>query len=167
MNFAWCFIILIVIIAVLIIINNKLDNRPDFLRKKSAYKYRAKPHLMTTREEYFYKILAEIFGRKCYIFPQIHLSACLDHKVRGQNWKGAFSHINGKSLDFVLVSKDNFRLLCAIELDDSSHDIEQRAIRDQEVERILREANIPLIRFRDISKLTKQEIVDKIAAAIK
>lgn len=37
--------------------------------------------------------------------------------------------------------------VCAIELDDSSHEREDRRVRDIEVERILEQAQIPFIRI--------------------
>ena len=104
---------------------------------------------------------------KWYVVPQVHLSALLNHKVKGQNWKGAFQHINGKSVDFVLLSKENAKPICAIELDDSSHDRNDRLSRDEEVERIFKQAKIPLARFRNINNLSRQDIVRIIAEAVK
>ena len=114
--------------------------------KKSNYKYYAKSYIMTQREGEFFKTLNEVLGSKWYVVPQVHLSALLNHKVKGQNWKGAFQHINGKSVDFVLLSKETTKPICAIELDDSSHDRADRSARDDEVERIFKQANIPLAR---------------------
>ena len=116
--------ILIVIAIVLLFIHNCLgrNSKNNFLR----YKYFAKRHIMTKREEEFFKLLSSIFGDKCYIVPQVHLSAILNHKVKGQNWKGAFAHINGKSVDFVLLRRKDLSVLGAVEIDDSTHDSTKR-----------------------------------------
>ncbi len=135
--------------------------------KKSNYRYYAKSYIMTQREGEFFKTLNEVLGSKWYVVPQVHLSALLNHKVKGQNWKGAFQHINGKSVDFVLLSKETTKPICAIELDDSSHDRTDRSARDDEVERIFKQANIPLARFRKTDNLSRQDIVNTIALAIK
>lgn len=58
-------------------------------------------------------------------------------------------------------------VVCAIELDDASHEENERRIRDKEVERIFAEAKLPLVRFRDIRAMSRQEIVDKIAESSK
>lgn len=121
---------------------------------------------MTRREEEFFRTLSDIFGEKCYIVPQVHLSALLDHEVKGQNWKGAFSHINGKSVDYVLLRSKDLSVLCAVELDDSTHDKINRIERDREVERLLNDSNIPLIRLRNPGRMSKQEIVDIFAETI-
>lgn len=135
--------------------------------KKSTYRYFAKNTIMTERENKFFKQLNEILGNKWFIIPQVHLSALLNHKVKGQNWKAAFRHINGKSVDYVLLSKETMRPICAIELDDSTHNYKNRVERDAEVERIFAEAKLPLARFKNPEKLSRQDIVNTIAAAIK
>lgn len=131
------------------------------------YIYKAKSSMMSQREADFFKTLTEIFDQKSYIAPQVHLSALLNHEIKGQNWKNAFRHINGKSVDFVLLSKDTLRPICAIELDDYTHERADRITRDAEVERIFREVKIPLVRFRSPEDMTRQEIVDTIALTIK
>ena len=145
--------------------STKLSDDGDI--KRSNYRYFAKKYIMTQREGEFFKLLNETLGSKWYIVPQMHLSALLSHKVKGQNWKGAFRHINGKSVDFVLLSKETIKPICAIELDDSSHDRADRSARDEEVERIFKQAKIPLARFRKTDHLSRQDIVNTIAYAIK
>ena len=135
--------------------------------KKSAYHYFAKNYIMTQRESEFFKQLNEMLGSKWYIVPQVHLSALLNHKVKGQNWNAAFKHINGKSVDYVLLSKETMKPVCAIELDDSSHYRDNRIERDMEVERIFATAKIPLARLRKPEEMSRQEIVNIIAEAIK
>ena len=87
------------------------------------------------------------------MFPQVHLSALLDHKVKGQDWRIAFRHINGKSVDYVLCDKATLQPVYAIELDDYTHERRDRVARDSEVERMFKVANLPLVRFanKDVS----------------
>ncbi len=65
---------------------------------RRRYHYRAKSHMMTRAEERCFRNLEKKYGAKYYIVPQVHLSALLEHRVKGQNYRGAFSHINGKSV---------------------------------------------------------------------
>ena len=150
-------------------INLKISSKAasDEEIKKSNYRYYAKSYIMTQRESDFFVLLNEVLGSKWYIVPQVHLSALLNHKVKGQNWRGAFQHINGKSVDYVLLSKETTKPICAIELDDASHDRVDRSSRDDEVERIFKQAKIPLARFRRTNNLSRQDIVNTIASAIK
>lgn len=161
-------IVAFVILLVLDFITRKIfANTESTEIKKSTYRYFAKNTIMTERENKFFKQLNEILGNKWFVVPQVHLSALLNHKVKGQNWKAAFRHINGKSVDYVLLSKETMKPICAIELDDSTHNYKNRAERDAEVERIFAEAKLPLARFRNPEKLSRQDIVNTIVAAIK
>lgn len=134
--------------------------------KKSQYKYYAKSYVMTSRENECFKILNEIFSSKWFVVPQVHLSALLDYRVKGQNWNAAFRHINGKSVDFVLIGKESFKVICAIELDDSTHNKPERKERDVEIERIFNQARIPLARISKFESMTKPELAKAITDVI-
>ena len=165
------FIYIVVAFVILLFIDfatRKLFNDKESTEiKKSTYRYFAKNTIMTERENKFFEQLNEILGNKWFVIPQVHLSALLNHKVKGQNWKAAFRHINGKSVDYVLLSKETMKPICAIELDDSTHNYKNRVERDAEVERIFTEAKLPLARFRNPEKLSHQDVVNTIATAIK
>ena len=139
-----------------------------FQRKsaKNIYNYRAKSKIMTSAEMRFHTKLLEVFtDNRYYVYPQVHLATFLEHKIKGQNWKGAFLHINGKSIDFLIVRKDNLSVVCAIELDDYTHDRVDRIERDKEIERIFEQAKIPLIRFRD-SRISSEDLIKQIKIKI-
>jgi very-short-patch-repair endonuclease len=115
--------------------------------------------------EFFIK-LERVVQERYYVFPQVHLSAILDHRVKGQEWKYAFRHINGKSVDYVLCNRDTLEPTYAIELDDYTHDKADRRERDIEVERIFDAANLPLVRFRN-KDISDDEIIQVLTDASK
>jgi hypothetical protein len=157
------FYVAITIILVLVFI---LNDKTRWIKKIKTYRYTKKEFLMTRAEHEFFDILVSIisnnFNNQYYIFPQVHISEFLEHKIKGQSWKGAFSHINGKSVDFVLCDKNYIKPILAIELDDRTHDRPDRVDRDEEVERVLKEAHLPLLRFPSRSKFDENEIVRQI-----
>lgn len=130
----------------------------DTKKKRFFYQYKRKNFLITRAEHEFFDILVELFGSEYHIFTQVHLPTILEHKVSGQNWKGAFSHINGKSVDFVICDKEYIKPLLAIELDDRSHERPDRIERDSEVERILQDAGIPLLRIENKGVFDREDI---------
>jgi hypothetical protein len=134
--------------------------------KNNVYSYAAKYSLMSKTESDFFVKLERTVNERYYVFPQVHLSAILDHRVKGQEWKYAFSHINGKSVDYVLCSKTTLKPTYAIELDDYTHDKADRRERDREVERIFEAANLPLVRFKD-KDVSESEIISALASANK
>ena len=116
---------------------------------------------MTKSENDFFRMLNNVAGDRYFIFPQAHLSAILDERVKGQNWKAAFRHINGKSVDYVLCDRQTLKPVYAVELDDYTHTYKHRQERDSEVERIFQSAGIPLVRFGDYKTLTEDEIAKR------
>lgn len=149
----WIFFIIIILAIGFILISYFYPEQ-----QKQKYQYKLKDSVMTSSELTFFKVLLLSVGNQYNIFPQIHLDAILDHKVIGQSWFGAFRHINEKSVDFVLCDKDNGKPIFAIELDDPSHEREDRKERDIEVERILKDVSFPLLRIKDKSNFTSEEI---------
>jgi len=111
-------------------------------------------------------LLMDTVGHDYLVFPQMHLDNILWHKVKGQYWDAAWSHINQKSVDFVLCDKEDVRIVLAIELDDKTHDDDKRMERDQMVEDIFREAELPLLRIRSFKDLDGDGIAKLVAQQI-
>ena len=111
------------------------------------YKYKKRESVLTKAEVSFYNMLHKAVGDSFVIMPQAHLSSFLNEKEHYQNWRAAFSRINGKSIDFLLCSKETLRPLIAIELDDYTHEFSKRKERDRFVEQVLDSADIWLVRF--------------------
>lgn len=152
----------LIIIFVLIIITYRLIRASNSDLEKKSYLYSKKQAIMTKTEVNFYLKLQNIIGEKYIVIPQAHISMFLDHKIPGQSWKGAFSRINGKSVDFLICEKEELKPIFAIELDDYSHGREDRVIRDEFVNSIFRESNMILVRFRQGEWDDEQAIYSKI-----
>ena len=142
------FVVFVLIIKMLTEAINTLS-RPSKNTKEETeeYSYEKKKFFMSALEHDLFDILHKALSNKYHIFPQVHLSSIIDHKIVGQNWNAAFRHINGKSVDYVICDKAYIAPLLAIELDDSSHDREDRMERDEIVERIISEAGLPMLRI--------------------
>ena len=133
---------------------------------KYIYSYEAKQFVMSKSEHDAFDTIVDAVGSNYYVFPQVHLSVFLNWKVRGQNWNSAMRHINQKSVDFLLCDKKWINPKLAIELDDATHEREERKERDGEVERILKVARFPLLRihYSDLSNAT--ELKDRILKSL-
>lgn len=140
--------IVIVIIFLVIKVSQGTDGdtSPTKAPIKKEYVYIKKSCAMTPSELSFYKTLHEAING-CVIIPQAHLSMFLDHEIKGQSWKAAFARINGKSVDFLICTND-MKPLIAIELDDSTHNQPDRKTRDDFVNSIIANTNMPLLRFK-------------------
>lgn len=155
---------LVILAALLISALNSNSASKKKVFKNNIYDYTAKNSLMSKTESDFFIKLERVVSERYYVFPQVHLSAILDHRVKGQEWKYAFSHINGKSVDYVLCSRATLEPTYAIELDDYTHDKPDRRERDTEVERIFEAANLPLVRFKN-KDVSEGDIIQALANA--
>ncbi len=148
----------VVIVVAVIALKIFLPEEPSEKEIKSLYNYKRKDFLISRPEHEFFDILVEVVGNQYYVFPQVHLDAI----VYPQKYSGKrvfpFRHINQKSVDFVICDKAYIKPLLAIELDDRTHEREDRKERDVEVERILREAEFPLLRVGNSGHFDKEEI---------
>lgn len=131
------------------------------------YHYQRKDYFMTRAEHECFNYLQSLVGEQYYIFPQVHLSTILDEKIVGQNWRGALAHIEKKSVDYVICDKAYIKPIMALELDDLSHEREDRVERDGIVENIFKEAKLPLLRFENQGQLNKDEITNKVLEVLR
>lgn len=153
----------IAVVAIVSILKLKFEGGEDEPRK---YQYKKKNFFLTRAEHECFDALLEAVGSEYQIFAQVHLPTLVDNKIVGQNWRGAFRHISEKSVDFVLCDKAYLSPKLAIELDDKTHERPERQIRDREVERILKNAGVPLLRLENHGRFNPGELSQKITEAL-
>lgn len=158
-------IILLVVVGAVVFVVWMVKERSNATGRteKSKYQYKRKEFFMTRAEHECYDALVAAVGEKYYIFAQVHLPTIVDNRIKGQNWKAARSHINRKSVDFVLCDKEYIAPKLAIELGDRSHERPDRKDRDLEVERILQDAGLPLLRLENPGRFNPTELAQKIS----
>ena len=124
-------------------------------------KYSSKP-ILTHAESSFLHILEMAVGNQYAIFPQIAVSKLIDVPYRSLGW----NKTSQKSVDFVLVDKKDFSTKLVIELDDLSHNLPDRIERDTLVNKILKNANIPVLRYPNKRQYSQAEILAAIQQAL-
>ena len=128
------------------------QNISDFFEtKKPAYDcsyYTKKDFLMTKAENNFFKVLQQVVQDKYYIVPQVQLSNLVNVFGYGR-WAYQYKNkINLKSVDFVLYDKEHFTPQVVIELDDSSHEREDRKERDNFVDSVMQKIGIKIVHIK-------------------
>lgn len=112
------------------------------------YHYKHKEFLMTETETRFYHVLKELLGDSYELFVQIHVGSITTPYAKKWRWKKALFFGDKFSIDYLVCDKHELRPILAIELDDWSHTLPKRRKRDKFIDRILHEAKLPLLRFR-------------------
>jgi len=144
------FIILAIIVIILFVIfKTKLKRQSQGVDEQSEFSYRKLDVLFTPAERSFLGVLNQAIDGDTIVFGKVRVADVLAPQkgsTRGV-WQKAFNKISSKHFDFVLCSKTDLSILCAIELDDSSHNQSKQKIRDAFIEGACKSADFPLIRF--------------------
>lgn len=143
------FIILGAVLGFVLIIKTlelkkKSKESEDATEKEERYPYVKKQYLMTNREREFFMKLQEQYGKEYYIIPQVPLSKIVDVNHYEKHQWGYRSKIDKKTLDYVLFDPVYFTPQMVIELDDSSHELPERKERDNFVDKVLEQVQIPI-----------------------
>ena len=128
--------------------------------------YKTHENFMTQNELRFYKCLIksildikEKYNLNLTIFVQVALNRIID--VNNERKMGElFDKISRKSIDFVLFNETTNKIHCCIELDDETHEIEDRKKRDELLDKIFKD-NIKLLHIKrcnyyDLDNIIKQ-----------
>ena len=121
-------------------------------------------YLLTKNEWKFYKDLKRITDKyHIHILSKVRINDLIDVK-KGTDKSALYrTKIAQKHFDFVLANPDNLAILCAIELDDSTHDNNIKTQqRDFFVNHLCEVVSLPLIRIRNAEGLE-----DKICETLK
>ena len=130
----------------------KESNKEGNLEEKINYKqyYQPKKYVITKNELNFYNVLMQIAKElDLVVFSQVSLYNILETK-QDLDYKTKtiyFNKIAAKSIDFVLVDKNNCRIKLCIELDDITHKKEKRIERDKFINQLFKELEINLLRY--------------------
>lgn len=111
--------------------------------------YRVRKTLMSEHERLLFCNLRTVLGSTYDVYPQMKLDKIfyVERQKAYKFYLGWLRRINQKSVDFLIVNKSTQSPVFAIELDDSSHEQEDRIDRDEFVGELFRRNNFPLIRF--------------------
>lgn len=122
--------------------------RPGKERGAEPLPYRRKDFLLTAGERAFLGALDMAAGSEARVFAKVRLA---DLVWMGKGVSGRVGHqnrVNMKHVDFVVCEAKTLRPWVAVELDDSTHEREERKARDEFVEEALKAAGLPLVRVR-------------------
>jgi len=98
---------------------------------------------MTKYERYFYDIFMELEQEmNVKIVPQVNLATIVKKQVNNRHINELF-----RNIDFAIFDDDYNKVLLLIEINDSTHNSRVRIARDIKVEKILKDADIRLIKF--------------------
>jgi len=121
--------------------------------------YTRKP--LSVPEQVLYYRIREAMP-ECMVLAQVEMTRVVGIK-KGPAHRLMRNVLRGMSLDYVLCLKDS-TVVCAIELDDSSHDTPKGRERQAKKDKALQAAGLPIVRWRTTELPSVEEIRGRIAA---
>ena len=157
-------LIILVVIAFILLIVFKLKIKPQLVRENFDHSYERLDVLFTPAERSFFGVLNQAISDEVLIFGKVRVADVITPKKGGVKgaWQSAFNKISAKHFDFVLCNKSDLSFVCAIELDDKSHNSAKQRSRDAFLESACKSADFPLIRFPAKSAYSVNDIQESL-----
>ncbi len=137
---------LLVLVAVVVLIF--LARTGSRTTVAQAPQYRRRPALFTPAERSFAGVLDQVLDARYRVYGKVRVADIIE-PVPGKDrrlWQKAFNRINAKHFDFVICNSGDLVPVCVLELDDSSHQQRKRQQRDEMLQQICAQVQLPLIR---------------------
>lgn len=163
------YIMLIFVIVVLILeklFTNKKTTETEEIKENNTNlsNYMKKDYVMTQTELIFYRELKKITDKlELSIFPQVNLERIINVK---ENKNADRNRIKSRSIDYTIVNNKNCRIVCCIELDDYTHNYQNRTERDNFINELFDSVGIKLHRVKVSNYYNIEELENKIKESL-
>ncbi len=133
------------------------------INNEETQKQYQKASLLTERERNFYETIRLIADKHNFnVLTKIRLADIVtvsdDIEYKSSAWYSEFNKISRKHIDFALADKHNLDIKLLIEIDDRTHQREDRIERDEFVDSVFKQANIPILHLYDVIGLEEKII---------
>lgn len=133
-------------------------------KKGKASPYELQETLFSPAERSFLGVLDLAVGDKARVFAKVRVADVLTPQARmgKSKWQQAFNRISAKHFDYLLCNPADLSVLCAIELDDSSHRHQKRKARDLFLKEACDGAGLPLLQIPASSHYQVEELREQL-----
>lgn len=160
------YIMLIFVIVILIIEKLFASKKPAEIKEISnnLSNYIKKDYIMTQTELIFYRELKKVTDKlELSIFPQVNLERIINVK---DNNNVDRNRIKSRSIDYSIVNNKNCKIVCCIELDDYTHNYQNRIERDNFINDLFSNVKIKLHRIKVNNYYNLEELENKLKESL-
>lgn len=129
--------------------------------------YRRKEYFFSQAERSFYGVLVKAVAGEFVVLSKVRLADVIYVEKGTGTWQSFFNRIQSKHVDFVLCAPELMQPVLVIELDDRSHDREDRRDRDSFVDEALAAAGLPILHVPARQKYSPIELKAGIAQRLR
>jgi hypothetical protein len=128
-------------------ITDFLSDRDESKQSKPEYPYFIRDDFLSKAEQSFYLVLKSVVADKTILCTKVSLGDLFYVKSSDSSKFRTYTNkIDRKHVDFLLCDPNTVRPIVGIELDDKSHQRNDRQARDEFVEGVFEAAHLPLVR---------------------
>ncbi|MEJ2792885.1 DUF2726 domain-containing protein [Iodobacter sp. LRB] len=138
------FLVLLLLIGAVFMFISILKVKAQGVDTAGVWPFYAKNPLTTPEQVLYFRLLKAM--PEHIVLAQVQLSSLLGIK-KGNNYRAWLNRINRMSADFVVCNKDS-SIVAVIELDDASHQRQDRQLADAKKDKALSSAGISVIRWQ-------------------
>jgi hypothetical protein len=133
-----------------------------------GFPYQKSKSLFSPAERSFLGVLEQAVGSEHRVFGKVRIADVANVKTLGNRsaWQRAFNRISAKHFDFVICKASDLTVVCAVELDDKSHQQGKRKERDNFVSGVCQAISLPLLQVPAQQAYSLQELKTKVSLAI-
>ena len=140
--------------------------RPAAVELPVELPYERNSVLLSAAERSFLGVLEQALGEGYRVCPKVRVADAISVRKplpRGE-WQRAFNRISSKHFDFILCRSTDLEIACAVELDDSTHQRNDRQERDMFLGEVCSASSLPLLRFPAKGAYTVSDIRERLGA---
>lgn len=128
--------------------------------------YARNDRLLTISEGDFFAVLRQALPPGHQLFVQVRLAGLVRVQPWTQHDKSHWYRIQAKCVDFVVCDERTFAPRLVVELDDASHDREDRQARDAFVDEVLAGVGLPILHVRWQRQYSQAALAGQVLAAL-
>lgn len=116
--------------------------------EKITYPYKLTQRVFSPKEGYFYRDVRPIADKLgLIVFTKMRLADLLYIPKGTENERAWFNRIKAKHIDFIFVDS-NYKMRLLVEVDDPTHNKQDRQARDEEVDEMFRQQGLEVLHLR-------------------
>ncbi|MCP8688037.1 DUF2726 domain-containing protein [Marinobacterium sedimentorum] len=136
-------LVLVVVFFLKFLARNRTSSAPA-----DQLQYRRRPALFTPAERSFAGVLDQVLDARYRVYGKVRVADLIEPLPAKDRriWQKAFNRISAKHFDFVICNSSDLVPVVVIELDDRSHQKAKSQQRDEMLQQICQQVQLPLIR---------------------
>ncbi|SCX25169.1 Protein of unknown function [Nitrosomonas eutropha] len=157
-------VVVVVVVAVLVAVAGKKAGTGS----KVGFPYVPAKALFSPAERSFLGVLDQVVGSEHRIFGKVRVAdlAAVKPGLGAAERQGALNRVAAKHFDFVVCRASDLSVICAVELNDSSHSSKYAQARDELLTNVCEAIGLPLFQVTAKRAYSVQELQAQFASVI-